>query len=216
MRWFRGAASTAAKPSDKGKAAPRSTRRCTGLGEFMRDLRGGDESKLCVLDLGATSPANISFLTERNIRVYNVDVLRSAKDPAVLTRLADGPEQVDTDKFFSENLAYPEGHFDAILCWDAADYLPEELVNPLVERLQVLLKPKGSLLAFFHTKDAGVDLPYCHYHIVQPDVLEIEEGGKLRLQRVFNNRHIENLFKDFSSRKFFLGRDNMREVIIVR
>jgi len=31
-----------------------------------------------------------------------------------------------------------------------------------------------------------------------------------------NNRHIENLFKDFSSRKFFLGRDNIREVLMVR
>lgn len=216
MRWFRGAASTAAKPADKGKAAPRSTRRCTGLGEFMRDLRGGEESKLCVLDLGPTSPSNINFLTERNIRVYNVDVLRAAKDPAVITRPADGPEHVDPEKFFSENLAYPDGHFDAILCWDTADYLPDELVNPLVERLQALLKPKGSLLAFFHTKDAGADVPCCHYHIVQPDALEIEEGPKQRLQRVFNNRHIENLFKDFSSRKFFLGRDNIREVIMVR
>jgi hypothetical protein len=37
-----------------------------------------------------------------------------------------------------------------------------------------------------------------------------------RLQRVFNNRHIENLFKDFASRKFFLGRDNIREVLVVR
>ena len=37
-----------------------------------------------------------------------------------------------------------------------------------------------------------------------------------KLQRIFNNRHIENLFKDFASRKFFLGRDNIREVLMVR
>ena len=37
-----------------------------------------------------------------------------------------------------------------------------------------------------------------------------------RLQRVFNNRHIENLFRDFGSIKFFLARDNVREVLVVR
>jgi hypothetical protein len=36
------------------------------------------------------------------------------------------------------------------------------------------------------------------------------------LQRVFNNRHIENLFRDFASIKFFLSRDNIREVLVVR
>ena len=37
-----------------------------------------------------------------------------------------------------------------------------------------------------------------------------------RLQRVFNNRHIETLFRDFASIKFFLARDNVREVLVVR
>jgi len=37
-----------------------------------------------------------------------------------------------------------------------------------------------------------------------------------RLQRVFNNRHVENLFRDFGSIKFFLTRDNIREVLVVR
>jgi Methyltransferase domain len=215
-RWFRGAAPPAARPAGKATAAPRTVRRCIGLGEFMRDLKGTEDNKLCILDLGPTSPANIAFLTDRNMRVYNVDILRGANDPSLLARQDDGSERMNQDKFFAENLAYPEGHFDAILCWDAADYLPEELVKPVVERLHGLLKPKGSLSAFFHTKDAGPDSPHSHYHIVQPDMLEMEEGPALRLQRIFNNRHIENLFKDFASRKFFLGRDNIREVIVVR
>ena len=41
-------------------------------------------------------------------------------------------------------------------------------------------------------------------------------GPQFRLQRVFNNRHIENLFREFASLKFFLARDNVREVIVVR
>ena len=79
-----------------------------------------------------------------------------------------------------------------------------------------MLKPKGRLLAIFHTKDAGADSPYCRYHIVRPDTLELEPEPGFRIQRIFNNRHVENLFKDCASRKFFLGRDNIREVVVVR
>jgi hypothetical protein len=42
------------------------------------------------------------------------------------------------------------------------------------------------------------------------------EQSNFMLQRVFNNRHIENLFRDFGSIKFFLSRDNVREVLVVR
>jgi len=47
-------------------------------------------------------------------------------------------------------------------------------------------------------------------------MLELEPSPDFRLQRIFNNRHVENLFKDFGSRKFFLARDNVREVLVVR
>lgn len=216
MRWFRGSVPSPRGSSRATAAATRITRRCTGLGEFLRDLKGSEDYKPCVLDLGPTSPANITFLANRNMRVYNEDILRACQDPAVFTRQEDGADRLDLGKFFSENLGQPDGHFDAILCWDAADYLPEDLVKPVVEKLHALLKPRGGLLAFFHTKDTGPDSPYCHYHIVQPDTLQLEQGPGFRLQRIFNNRHIENLFRDFASRKFFLGRDNMREVIVVR
>jgi SAM-dependent methyltransferase len=195
---------------------PRVSRRCTGLAEFTHDLTGTDDQKLCALDLGPTSPANLAFLTGRNLRAYNEDILRAAQDPSLLTRHEDGSQHVDVDRFFAENLAYPPGHFDAILSWAVTDYLPEELVRPLVDRIHQILKPHGALLAFFHTKDAGADSPYCRYHIVKPDVLELEPDPGFRIQRIFNNRHIETLFRDFASRKFFLGRDNIREVVVAR
>jgi hypothetical protein len=44
----------------------------------------------------------------------------------------------------------------------------------------------------------------------------LQERASFRLQRVFNNRHVENLFRDFHSLKFFLARDNIREVLAIR
>jgi 2-polyprenyl-3-methyl-5-hydroxy-6-metoxy-1,4-benzoquinol methylase len=215
MRWFRGADSQT-KTVEGAKAAPRTSRRCIGLGDFIRGLRVSGEQKMCVLDLGPTSPTNIAFLTELGARVFNEDILHESREPAYLVKQADGSMQIDPVKFFAENLDYPAAQFDAVLCWDVADYLPEVLVKPLIERLQAMLKPKGNLLAFFHTKDAGAVSLYSRHHIVQQDVLELEPVQGFHLQRIFNNRHIENLFKDFASRKFFLGRDNIREVLMVR
>ncbi len=212
MRWFRGAEATESTTSKPN--AGRSSRRSTGFAEFTRRLSG--YSDLSVLDLGPTSPANINFLIGIGGRVNNEDILRASQDESFLLRQPDGSVALDAEKFFAENLAYPEHHFDAILCWDIPDFMPEALVKPMVERILKIMKPGGILLAFFHTKDAGPESPYCRYHIVTPETLDLEPKPDFRLQRVFNNRHIENLFKGFSSLKFFLSRDNIREVLVVR
>jgi hypothetical protein len=100
--------------------------------------------------------------------------------------------------------------------------------KPVVARLWSVMKPGGMLLAFFHTREAGPDAPYYRYHLTGTDTLEMHALNAKRdnkkghptktfaLQRVFNNRHIENLFRDFGSIKFFLSRDNIREVLVVR
>ncbi len=216
MRWLRGSGGSQGSTAEKSVSEQRIVRRSTGFGEFMRALKPQSEQKLKVLDLGPTSPDNISFLTELGLRVYNEDVLRACKEPEYVVRQEDGSESISAELFLKENLSYPDSEFDAVLCWDIPDYLPETLVTPAIQAIYKLLKPHGSVLAFFHTKDVGPDAPYYRYHIVQPDTLELEAKPGHRLQRVFQNRHLENLFAEFSSRKFFLGRDNIREVIVVK
>ena len=170
-----------------------------------------------MLDLGSTSPSNISFITGLGHRVYKEDVLRASTDKAFqLPAGEDGKPGFDYEKFLDENLKFEPKTFDAVLAWDTPDYLPEPLVKPLVERVCAVMKPGAVLLGFFHTKDAGPQAPYYRYHIGGKDSLELQTGPKFRLQRVFNNRHIENLFRDFASIKFFLGKDNIREVIVIR
>jgi len=182
-----------------------------------------------VLDVGPTSPANISFFTNMGQRTYGEDVLRASRDVQFQVASAEGSGVVDVDKFLADNLTFEKESIDAVLLWDLPDYLDEGLVKPVVSRIHQVMKPGALMLAFFHTKDAGPDAPYQRYHIVSPDTIELqripaptngrEQGGRhahFRLQRVFNNRHIENLFHDFSSLKFFLGRDNIREVLVIR
>ena len=214
------------------KPAPgvqRLTRRSSGLRELARMLQS--EEPQCVLDLGSTSAANIRYLTERGHKIYSEDLLEASTDPELVTKDEDGQRILDYKNFFSENLAYSNAQFDLVLCWNLADYLDESLVKPVVARLWSVMKPGAVLLAFFHTREAGPDAPCYRYHIVSPDILEMQHvraqrdlrkgptgAGErsFRLQRVFNNRHIENLFRDFTSIKFFLTRDNVREVLVVR
>lgn len=169
-----------------------------------------------MLDLGATSPANISYLIGLGHKVYNEDVLLAASDARYRVKDEEGKPTVDANRFLAENLDYMAGLLDAALCWDVPDYLPEVLVRPVVARLQRAMKPRGVLLFFFHTRDAGPDAPYYRYHLRDRENLELQRGPAFRLQRVFQNRHIENLFRDFSSVKFFLARDNIREVVVVK
>jgi SAM-dependent methyltransferase len=230
MKLFRGSSGAETVPQ---QSAQKLTRRSSGLGELSRTWESAEN--LCVLDLGSTSPTNIRHFTEKGHKIYSEDLLTASTGPELITKDESGNPTLDSRKFLADNLVYPAAHFDVVLCWNLPDYLDESLVKPVVGRLWSVLKPGGMLLAFFHTRDAGPDSPCHRYHIVTADTLEMQKivlrrdarraspGGarnnpsdSFQLQRVFNNRHIETLFRDFASIKFFLARDNIREVLVVR
>ncbi len=222
MKFFRSSSNQSASP----EVARKLSRRSSGMGEISRLLNS--QEGLCVLDMGSTSPNNIRFFTDKGHKNYSEDLLRSSLDPALRVQDGAGNPVVDSKKFLDENLTYPNAHFDVVLCWNLPDYMEESLVKPTIDRLWSVMKPGGFLLAFFHTRDAGPDSTCYRYHVNGTDMLEMQEvkfappgrpaseKQSPRLQCVFNNRHIENLFRDFASIKFFLARDAIREVLVVR
>ena len=235
MKLFRSSSGTETVPE---QSSQKLTRRSSGLGELSRSWESGEG--LCILDLGSTSPINIRHFTERGHRIYSEDLLTASTDPELVMKGDEGKDEkgnaiLDSRKFLADNLVYPAAHFDVVLCWNLPDYLDESLVKPVVGRLWSVLKPGGMLLAYFHTRDAGPDSPCHRFHIIGSDNLEMKKvvvrretrrgptgavhtaiSDGFQLQRVFNNRHIETLFRDFASIKFFLARDNIREVLVVR
>ncbi len=86
---------------------------------------------------------------------------------------------MDVARFLAEDLQYEPESFDAVLMWDVCDYLPEPLVKPVVERIYQITKPRGALLAFFHTRDAGAEAPYYRYHIKNERPAGIAAGAAL-------------------------------------
>ena len=211
-RWFGGSGRQGV--DDEPVSGQKISRRSTGFNEFIRGI--SREDGLRILDLGATSPANITFMTGLGHRFQQADVLRLANDKSLVIPNGDEGTTLDVERFIRENLNFEREEFDAVMFWDLADFLPEPLLKPVIERVHVVMKPSGTMLAFFHTKDAGPDAPFYRYNIAAKDTLELQPVRGFRLQRVFNNRQVENLFRDFASIKFFLGRDNIREMLVIR
>ncbi len=207
------------KPADDEQAwlspapAPQ-TRHSSGLREFCRELKG--QRGLRVLDVGAACQANINFFTGLSHKIYTEDIQPALASSAYRVRGENSRWRFDPQAFLAKNLNYQMLLFDAVLCWDLLDRVEESAVRPLLERLHWVLKPGGVLLCFFHIAEPGASIPSYRYRIQGSETLELLPQGQILLRRPLNNRNIENLFQAFHSLKFFLARDNLREVLVIR
>ena len=184
-----------------------------GLREFCGAIRSPEGMQ--ILDLGAASQANVNYLTGLGHRLCTEDLHRCLELFTARSMLTAEPD-TETERFFRDNLQYEKAQFDGVLCWDLFDFLPDALVKPLVERLHELVKPGGHLLTFFHSGQPGELIPVCQYRISSQDQLQMNERAPGKLRRAINNRGIENLFQNYASLKFFLTKDSLREVVVVR
>jgi len=200
------------EPVPKG---PPITRPSNGLEQFFFSLR--DRVGLTLLDFSGASQANISFITSLGHRLASEDYVRSLDlnfgDGDFYANQAD-PERVG--KFKTENLAFPEGHFDGALVWDALQFLGPELLQDTVDQLHTILRPGSSTLALFSAEEKNEMVTTYHYRIGDAKTLSLLPRGNRKRAQFFNNRALERLFGKFQNVKFFLTRDNLREVIIKR
>lgn len=188
-------------------------RSSNGLRQFFENLP--HESRMRILDLGGASQANINIIALQGHKLYTEDLLVG------LERLhATAREQEQranpAARFIRENLHFPPAQFDGILVWDTLEFLEEELLPPVVSQLHAILKPGGTLLTFFHTLAKGETVHVCRYQIRDHQTLRLQPRLSRPLPRAFNNRSLERLFANFHSVKFFLAKDNLREVIVTR
>src|ERR1700761_4757259 len=124
-------------------------RNSSGWRDILKHLK--ENESLRVLDFGATSSHNINYLTGMGHSVYMANVVQEAARPEWVKVPQDGgPAKFDVEGFVEANLNFSGRDFDVVLVWDTADYLPQELVPALFERLHEVLRPSGRLLAFFH------------------------------------------------------------------
>ena len=190
------------------------TRPSRGWAEVLAYLKANES--LRVLDFGTTSPANINFLTSLGHSVYMANVVQDANRPELEMPSEGAEKQYDIEGFVKSSLDFSGRDFDVILLWDTANFLPPPLVPALFERMKNVLRPQGRLLALFHGKTEGPEAFFARYQLSDSDQLHIFPAGDFPVRQVYQMRQIEKFLEDFSSTRFFLGKDNMREVIAVR
>ena len=197
----------------------RASRHSSGWNELLKHLQTNES--LRVLDIGPTSSTNINFITGLGHSIYMANLVEEAARPEWMSSPAQGEAPAfDVDRFLATNLSFSGRNFDVVIFWDSLDYLPESLVAPLLVRLQQVMPSGGRLLAFFHSKTSTSGAPantaFYRYHLTATDMVEMRPAGTYPLRNIYNNRQIENLLRAFGSFRFFLAKDNLREVIAVR
>ncbi len=219
MRNFFGSGASAGNARDKG--SERSTRHSSGWKEMLKHLQRRES--LRVLDIGPTSSTNINFITGMGHSIYMSNLVEEAARPEWKKLDAEGEPGFDVDGFLNANLNFAGRSFDVVLLWDASDYLPAPLLTPLIHRLHEVIATEGLLLAFFHAKPSGgslsapvMETSFFRYHLNAEDTVALQRVGNFPLISMYNNRQIESLLKDFSNFRFFLAKDNLREVIATK
>ncbi len=120
------------------------------------------------------------------------------------------------DEFLQGSLNLPANEYDGALVWDSLQFLTPHLVQIAVDRLYDTLRPDSYLLAFFHANEKAREIPMYHYRVLDQRTLLLTPRGLRAQAQFFNNRALEKLFHRFQSIKFFLTRDNLREIIVRR
>jgi hypothetical protein len=196
------------------------TRHSSGWGQLLERLHS--QAELRVLDIGTTSSININFVTSLGHSIYLANLVEEASKPEWIVPEKDGEEEhFDVERFLSTHLDFTGQAFDIVLFWDTADYLPEVLLEPVLERIHAIMAPGGQMLALFHsptgTSSAGVEkTDFCRYHMTDTSKLEVQHAGDFPLLNHFSSRRIEKLLEAFQGHRSILGKDNVREVMVER
>ena len=197
----------------------RVSRHSSGWKQLLARMRS--EESLRVLDIGPTSSTNINFITALGHSIYLANLVEDAAKREWMLAAEDGEAaRFDVERFLAAHLNFSGRGFDVVLFWDTADYLPEELVGPVMERIHEVMAPGGEMLAMFHSPAKfgaeAAKAEFCRYHLTDTDAVDVQRAGEYPLLSHYSNRQIEGLLKLYKGFHFFLGKDNLREVVVTR
>lgn len=191
-------------------------RRCSALEQFFLNIQG--QAGLNILDLSPVSQANVSFISGLGHRLYCQDLL------AQLDEFFGGSSDffqaqenaARAQEFLEQTFAGLESHFHGVLVWDSLQYLSPTLLDFTIKTLHGLMAPEAMMLTFFHSDEKARVVPTHYYRIHDMRTLSLVDRGSRPIAQYFNNRVIEKSFSDFTSVKFFISRDHLREILVKR
>ena len=194
------AAAPAAALADAGQIFP-----TKALRKFLAALTSRESPVL--MDLGPVVGPNVTFFGERlGCKIILEDLFGD------LDRYPKNTE-VPFAEYLKTRLKHEAGSVDGILCWNFFDYLDLPSAQALSASLTKLLRPEGTVLAFFTTVGAA-DTRFSKYVILDEDSVKqraYSSGGKK--QTSFQNRDIIRMFEGLKVAESFLLKTNIREFL---
>ena len=191
------------------------TRHSHGLDQFCSSLE--ERPGLSILDFAGASQQTISFLINYGHRLYSDDLVHQLDQAFGGDDFYENQSNpLKSGPFLDGALNFEAGVFDGALVWDSLQFLNGPLLEAVVKKLHLVLRPGASMLAFFHAEERAETIPTYSYRISDHRTILLAPRGRRKPAQFFNNRSLEKLFHDFESVKFFLTRDHLREVIVRR
>jgi hypothetical protein len=171
-----------------------------------------------ILDTAAANQNTISFITNYGHSLYADDVLTQLDE--VFGGSGNFYENQSNprlaEEFLTRVLNFEEQSFDGALLWDTLQFMTPSLLETVIDRLWKITRPGACMLALFSAQELAKEVPSYSYRIQDAKTIALQKRGMRVPSQPFNNRSLEKLFQNFSSVKFFLTRDHLREVIVRR
>lgn len=189
------------------------THHSSALDQFFLALQG--QVGLNILDLGGVNQANADYFNnlEHTVRFDNfVRALDESFGKGDFC--ANQQDEECIDQFQSKVLNYDDDSLDGILVWDSLQYLSPELLAAAVDQLHSILHKGSQMLTSFHTNEKAPEVPLYSYRISARNRMTLTLRNRRKPAQYFSTRSLEKLFRNFSSVKFFLTQDSLREVIV--
>ncbi len=161
-----------------------------------------------LLDLGPVIGSNLSFFGEQlGCKIFYEDIY------AELDRYVKAGTLDELPGYLGRRFTQADASVDGILCWDLLEYLDKASAQVLADQLTRILRPEGSLLAFFSTIQPR-DLTYTKFIIADESNLKYRTYPAARgRQAVLANRDIIRLFAGLRVSDSFLMKNNVREIL---
>ncbi len=180
--------------------------------EFLEILSRKDRP--VILDLGALIGSNVEYFFNLGVKVHVEDLVGSYQNHRYWN-LVEGQMLFDEPRFLKENLDYPEGTFDGVIIWDLLNFIDPKFARSFVQRITLMTKLGGCVLAFVHTQNPPGLTPIRKYRLVEDCSLEyIPSGVFLEFKKTYQTRDITQLFVDYPGMKFHLLKHNILEVLL--
>ena len=164
-----------------------------------------------VLDLGPAVGANVEFLAQYQCRLHIADLFHSLSE-----RIERHPGETGqaASRLRDELPAANEPPFDLILTWDLLNYLDQEEIRVVGERLAGICHRDGLVFVMISNARQIPNMP-CRYTIVDDGSLRYEcDSAQHRLAPRYKEPDLEKLLPAFEVETSYLLRNGYQEYLL--